>query len=539
MAAFPASRPKEGLAIKTVSDLILEQLAAYGVRFIFGVVGDAIFPLAEALARQQTIRFVPAAIETTAAMMAAFAAQLSGAPGVCIGTSGPGAANLVNGTGSALLDRVPLLCLTGQVAGSQLGTETKQYINQRQLFTAVTAASEMCIHPGSVVPVLSRLLNQALSGPGAVHLEIPVDILAHETDAMPIQPPPLQPSLNGTGAVQGGLDDILKRLEQAQRPLLVLGRGARDEGEAWAGFAAHYGTGIIISQENKGMLPDRHPLVLGGIGEAYLPDCLGRCDQLLCVGEAVYEENYFPAATPVVRFTPSLSPSFQPYPVVRGDLAVILRKLREHFPHRLPREEWRKELDRCRQARLQLVESLPGPRHPAAVMRALAAVAPPDALIALDVGEFAYWFDLGFLAERQRVLLSSSWRSMGVALPAGIAACLLRPDRKTVALVGDGGLLMSLAELATVARYRLPLTILVLRNGCYGLEIQKMRQQKMTPYGTDLVLPDLVRLGEAFGIPAYRIGESSPAEAVLRQALAAGPALVDLAVDSVPLPYLK
>ncbi len=524
---------------RTVSDLILEQLAAYGVRFIYGVIGDAIFPLADALARQQTIRFIPATIENTAAMMAAFSGQLTGIPGVCIGTSGPGAASLANGTASAWVDQIPLLCLTGQVARQQFGTEAKQYFNQRQLFGAVSATTELCIDARSIVPVLSRLLNQAISGPTAVHLEVPNDILAQETDAIPVQAPPLLPTLNSTAYMQGPLDTLMDWPRNARRPLFLIGKEARGYGAVLADLAADYGAGLIISQENKGGLPDRHPLVLGGISEAYVPDCLARADFILEFGQTTAEESFLPDGIKVIRCSAGLGPAFQKFPTIQGDLGTIIAKLRQSIPGVTPREEWRTELERCRQNRLQMVDNLQDPCHPAVFFKALSAQLPPDALIALDTGEHTYWFDFGFIAQNQRVLMSTRWRSMGTAIPAGIAACFQQPAQKTVAVVGDGGFLMSLAELATVVRYQLPLTIFVLRNHQYGLEVQKMRQQRMTTLGTDLALPDLTRLGEAFGIQTYQIDEPDKAGDLIRRSLETGPALVDVKLNSYPLPHLK
>jgi thiamine pyrophosphate-dependent acetolactate synthase large subunit-like protein len=277
---------------------------------------------------------------------------------------------------------------------------------------------------------------------------------------------------------------------------------------------------------------------LGGIGEAFLPDCLAQSDLLVLFGTAVYEERFFPSNVPVIKFSSSTNPVFQKHPTVFVDPEIILAKLKTVFPERLAREEWRLLVGLNHQARINLTQTVTDAKHPLAFFKTLAGYLPEDATITLDVGEFVYWFDTGFLASRQRMLLSSLWRSMGGGIPAGIAACLNDPGHKTITLTGDGGFLMSLAELATINRLQLPLTVFVLRNQCYGLEIQKMRQQNQVPFGTDLTLPDLVKLAESFNIRGYRISNQLEGGMIIHEALQNSPALVDVEVNQVALPNL-
>ncbi len=524
---------------QTVADQILKVLAAYGVRMIYGVIGDAIFPLADALARQNTIRYIPCAIETTAAFMAAYHGRLSGVPGVCIGTSGPGAGNLVNGTGMAYRDQLPLLCLTGQVARNQVKQDANQYIDQSRLFAAVTAQSQQCLCPATVVPVLSGLLNQAISQQTAVHLTIPSDILKEPAAPLAILPPPLFYGLGETSLYRGAIEAGVAMIQTSKRPLLVIGGEARSLAGTLADFAAALGAGIILTQDNKGALPDRHPLVLGGIGEAYCPACLEQADVILLFGAAPYEQPYFPANAPVLHCTARLTPDFQPYLTLCGDLTAILTRIRTELPLPPARPEWQKLLAQDHQNRIDWIESVADSHHPLACIRTLAAKLAPDAVITLDVGEFVYWFDSGFLAERQEILLSGLWRSMGSGIAAGIAACLNRPGRQVVTLTGDGGFLMSCSELATVVREKLPLTIVVFRNQQYGLEVQKMRKQGLTTFGTDLCLPDLSRLAESFGLKSFQVNDLAQAPAAVEASLINTPSLLVWDVNTFPLPHLR
>ncbi len=523
---------------KTVADLILEQLAAYGVQHIFGVIGDAVFPLADAFSRQTAIRFIPTTIEAAAAYAASAYAKSSGKLGVCVGTSGPGAASLLSGTAEAFLDGAPFLCLTGQVAGIKYAPGNVQYLDQRLLFNAVTAQTQSCINPGAAIPALTGLIYRALATRTAVHLEIPTDILAQPASEGPVRPGSFQNDLRGTNIMAGDWEKSAATLQSANRPVLVIGKEARPEAEGLLGFADKWGAGVILTQEAKGALPDRHPLILGGIGEAHLPDCLAEADLILLVGTAVYEQRYFPSGSQMIQVLDHFPASLPAYPAVWADPAMLSQRLGELIPERIPREEWRHRVSLSHQERWKLVDDNRDPRHPLVFFRTLAQHMPEDAVIALDVGEFAYWFDTAFAASRQQVLLSSQWRGMGGAIPAGIAACLLYPERKVVSIVGDGGFLMSLGELATVVRNQLPLTVFVLRNNQYGLENQKLSKDGFARFGTDLVLPDLVRLAESFGIRSHRIPDQLEGETAIAEALREAPALVDVEVNSAPLAWL-
>lgn len=522
---------------RTVADLILAQLSEYGVNIIFGVIGDAIFPLADALSRQEKIRYVPATIETAASFMASFSAKLSGALGVCIASAGPGAVNMANGVGDAYLDNVPLLCITGQVSSTKLGTDYKQYINQTAFFEAITGKSRLCAHPGAVLPILTSLLNYALTFRTSVHLEIPQDILVQPTAENVIPAPDLLNKLDGAGVCYGALETALEFMAGAARPLIIIGKNACNFATLIATFAKSFGAGIVISRECKGTLPDSHPQVIGGIGEAFLPESFRKSDCILLFGEAVYEERFIPSGVRVIQLRNTTHPGFTHYLDIAGDYDLILRTMGEKFPQFIDRQEWRQEIETAFRQRTTAAENTGDPKHPLLFFHALSKVVADDAIITLDVGEFVYWFDFAFLAKHQQVGISTNWRSMGGGIPAGIAACLQNPDRQVIAIVGDGGFLMSLNELATIQRYRLPLTVFVLKNQCYGLEIQKMAKEGFSAFGTDLVLPDMMNLANAFHMKGYRLDDVSNADG-LRESIQNAPALVEVEVHPSALPNL-
>lgn len=532
---------------KTVADLFLEILASHGVKHIFGVIGDAIFPLAEALAKQDRIRYIPAGIENGAAFMASYSAKLSGVLGVCVGTAGPGAAGLISGTGEAFLDGAPLLCLTGQVPTNKLGTAAKQYIQQGQLFSAVTSQTRLCGHPETLAPILRRLIQTALENKTAVHLEIPKDVLAAPAgpDSAPWVIGPV--TYEGTGLSYGNLNDFTTAVTHAKNPLLVLGQAARPVADELSQWALRWGAAIVLAQDAKGLIPDSAPAVIGGIGAAFLPECWNEIDFIVLFGEAPFETPFFPGGATVWQIDNAVHAAATAFQQIRSDFRVILAKLEALSPAAAGRAAWNAKISAARQARLVAAkpggekdgEISRGVMHPAAFSAMLAEMVKSDAVITLDVGEFDHWFNLGFMADRQTVLLSTHWRGMGAGIPAAIAACCQTPERQVVALVGDGGLLMSIPELSVISRERLPLTVIVYRNQCYGLEEQKMKKEGCPVFGTKLALPDMLKLAESFGIKGYRLTAPQNGAALLQQALAEPPALVEVPVTSPALPYLK
>ncbi|HBF38566.1 MAG TPA: hypothetical protein DDW50_14765 [Firmicutes bacterium] len=521
----------------TVADLILAQLSEYGVKYIFGVIGDAIFPLADALSRQEKIRYIPATIETAASLMASFSAKLFGTLGVCIASAGPGAVNIANGLADAYLDNAPLLCITGQVSSTKLGTDYKQYINQTQFFEAITGKSRLCTHPAAMIPILTGLINHALTFGTSVHLEVPQDILETTIQGTILPKPDIMTNLNGARIHYGQLDTALEWMAGSQSPLIVIGKRACAFGTIIASFAKSFGAAIVVSRECKGTIPDTNPQVIGGIGEAFLPDCFSKSDCIILFGEAIYEERFIPSGVKVIQCRNTTHPGFTNYLEVNGDYDLILRAMREKFPNFLDRHPWRSAMEEAFHQRTTAAENIQDPSHPLVFFKALSQAVADNAIITLDVGEFVYWFDFGFLAKSQQVGISTNWRSMGGGIPAGIAACLQSPDRQVISIVGDGGFLMSMSELVTIERYHLPLTIFVLKNQCYGLEIQKMAKEGFRNFGTDLVLPDLLKLAESFQLKGYRMTNLSDAEN-LKSILQHPPALVEVNVNHAPLANL-
>jgi thiamine pyrophosphate-dependent acetolactate synthase large subunit-like protein len=524
---------------QTVADLILAQLQNYGVRHIFGVVGDAIFPLADALARQDALRFISAPNESSASHMAAAAAQLTGTLGVCIATAGPGAVGLADGAARARLDRSPLFCLTGQLPSAKIGCGANQDFDQNQFFTAVTTRSLTCYHQDALLEQVNRLICLAFAEQTAVHLAVPKDILAQPVpDGLtPWPPPPLVKRIGLGAAVYGDFPRAVAAIRAAHRPILVIGREARSASNALLALAQQLDAGIVLTAENKGAIPAECPRLLGGLGTAFLPECFDQADLLLQFGTAAYQEPYFPPRTPLIHFANEISPAPASRLLVLGEPEILAERLLTELNDLPPKEEWRLLVEFSHQDWIRSRQQIDEPSHPVPFFASLAAELLEDAIITLDVGSFVYWFDFGFPARKQQVLLSAKWRGMGAGIAAGIASCLATPQKQTVALVGDGGFLMSMADLSLLTPHRLPLAVFLLTNGLYALEQQKMQQEGFAPFGTELVRPDLPQIAAAFSLHYEKLNPANP-RAGIAQALANTPSLVEVEVSVPDLPHL-
>lgn len=537
------------MEVRTVAELITDQLAAWEIKTVYGVCGDAIFPLLDTLVRQEAVEFFPAVHEFSAAYMAVTEARLTGRPAVCTATSGPGVVNLLNGLAEAYRDRVPVLAITGDVKSTALGLNVKQGIDQQQLLAAVSGCSKAVRTPSEVLPMLQETMQTAIEQQTAAHVSIPHDlfkmpaagsVLALLPELKPGLPPELLPAEQ--------LRQFTDLLQTHSRPLLLAGQESRDAAAEITGLAETLGAGIILSQGAKGLIPGTHPRVLGGLGEAYIPSPLNGADIIVLSGSAPYELSYLPAHVPVLQIVSrpeyiTAAPS-PPAAGLVGNIRDCLQALISALAGYRPAPEWPDILTTSHRDWLQQVaedsrdRSIPlTPRRLAAELNRLLA---PDAILTMDVGEFMHWFDRSFTGHRQRLLLSDYWRCMGSALPAAIAAKRLRPDKQVAAITGDGGFAMSMYELTTAVKNRLPVTVIIFNNGQYALEKHKMLAANLTPVGTDLTNPDFVLFARACGADGYSIEDPLQLSRLLPEALNSDrPTLIDIKVSAPAPPFIK
>lgn len=529
----------------TVAEALIKFLHQNGINTVFGVVGDAIFPLFDALGKQSDVKYYGTSHESGAAFMASYYAKITGKAGVCIATSGPGSANLVNGLADAYFDKAPILAITGQVQMKKIGTNAKQYINQQALMQAVSKSSELVAHADSVLPVAAKALAKAVSEHTATHVSVPVDLFHQKVSNPEIPIVAAKDSSQWGSGYAEALEDAVVLLQSCQRPLLVIGNGQQAWREMLVNLAEKLGAGIILAQQAKGIVPDRHPLVIGGIGEAYVPGLLTETDGILLIGNASFETKFLPGSAKIIQVVDNqeeLDYSTLSKGIV-GDVRQIVKVLSERVSNNR-NQSWKDKIAQEKQNLENIImsqgQNKTTPIHPAYLMTTLNKVLPKDSVIVCDLGGFIHWFDTYFQAEDHKVLVSSHWRSMGGGLPGALSSCIAQRDKKAVALVGDGGLLMSIGEIATAVKYQLPVTVVVANNHQYNLEKSKMESNGLTPFGYDITVPDFAALAKAFGGEGRVVTEPGQLEIALKESLGSDKLfIVDVSLDPVTLPFLK
>jgi pyruvate oxidase len=532
---------------RTAAELLLDVLVEHGVEFIFGLPGDSIDPLMEPLRRDRRLRFVQIRHEEAGAFMASAWAKKTGRLGVCMGTAGPGAIHLLNGLYDAKMDHAPVLALTGQVATEHLGTDYFQEVDLLQLFSNVAIYNHQVSDPDQMAVMAAYACRIAVAKRGVAHLSLPFDMLQGKVREDVRQYGVRAPSLEAV-PVPAVLERAAEFLRQSKRPVILAGRGARFAQEELRTLAERLQAPIANTLPAKGVLPDRHPLAMGGLGllgAKPAHDAMEGSDLCLLVGTQYPYLEFLPKDGKILQVDWEESQIGKRIAVDLGlvgsagpTLAALARMVEPRQPN-----DFVKDLQRRRQHFLEWVESdVPAehePINPRWVVNRLSHLVNDDANISIDVGNALVWMARGFVARNNGWLVSAWLGSMGFGLPAALASKLAEPDRQSVAVVGDGGFAMLMADFVTAVKYGLAITVVVLNN--HRLAMIKFEQEVSgyPEFGTHLTNPDFAAYADAAGGMGIRVDRPGEVEDALREALRSGkPAVVDIECDpnERPLP---
>jgi acetolactate synthase-1/2/3 large subunit len=527
------------------SDLLVRCLENEGVRFVFGVPGEETLDVVDSFLDSRQIRFVTTRHEQSAAFMADVHGRLTGKAGVCLSTLGPGATNLLTGISDANLDRAPLVAITGQVSLDRMHKESHQYIDVLTILRPVTKWNAEILTPRILPEAVRKAFKTAQTEkPGATHLELPEDVAA-EKFVEPLAP--LQPQ---APFIPEPLNSQVKRaiqtISRARRPIVLAGNGVirSRASDAIRRFSRALRIPVSHTFMAKGIMPDSDPLSLYTIGlhmRDYAATIFEEADVVIAVGYdfVEYAPCFWNANTDkrIVHVDTSPAEVDSHYIVdvgVLGDLTLSLDQMLEGLA---PLDgTWARYCQATVRDPLQAELEASGswPLSPQRIVRELrGALSRPDDLIVCDVGAHKLWMARMFACEVPNTcLISNGFAAMGIALPGAIAARLLYPDRRVVAVVGDGGFLMNAQELETAVRLRLPIVIVVWRDQGYGVIRWKQQLRFGRASAVDFGNPDLVRFAESFGATGFRVARADELGEVLAKALACdGPAVVDCPVD--------
>ncbi|HZO77733.1 MAG TPA: acetolactate synthase large subunit [Solirubrobacteraceae bacterium] len=529
------------MSARRASDVFVQCLEAEGVRYVFGIPGEETLDLSESLANS-SVQFVPVRHEQGGAYMADAYGRLTGRAGVCLGTLGPGATNLVTAVADAFLDRAPLVALTGQSDLERMHKESHQYIDLVAVLRPIVKWNTRVSSPEIVPEVVRKAFAVAESEkPGATHLELPEDVMARSLDAAPL--PRHTPVMPEPGRRE--LERAAQIICSAENPVALVGNGAvrTQAAAALRNFAAETGIPVAETFMAKGLLDDEDPRALGTVGlqaRDYKLAGFDEADVVVAIGYDLVEhapELWNPERDKRIVVIDTVAAEIDEFylPAVElvGDISSVLSRLTTscgQAPSGGGSSRLRDVVDGALDAGRRDDRF---PMCPPRVLWEIRQVLGREDILVSDVGLHKLWIGRIFPArEPGTVLIANGLAGMGFALPTAIAAKLVHPRRNVVAVHGDGGFLMNCQELETAVRLGTAVVNVVWENGEFGSIAWKQDKRFGSHFGVNFGNPDFVRLAESFGLAAWRCKSADDFPRRLREALALDvPSLIVVPID--------
>jgi acetolactate synthase I/II/III large subunit len=528
------------------SDLFVRCLEAEGVRYVFGVPGEENADVMMSLLGSD-ITFITCRHEQGAAFMADLWGRMTGEPGVCLGTLGPGATNLITGVANADMDHSPVVVLTGQGATTRLHKDSHQAMDARAMFEPVTKWAATIWDARNLTEVTRKAFKLARAEhPGATHVELPEDVAKADVDDEPIAP---GAGVRRPAAEEKAVAQALEVLAAAERPIVLAGHGCVRTRVSKQLHALVDATGMYAATTfmGKGAISDRHPQSLFAAGLGARDHVIGafeQADAVLAIGYDFTEWhpdrwNLGPKRIVHVDFEPAeVDAAYRPEVEVVGDIANALWQINEGLGDAHRDKGWPALADMRRTLEQELLEEHAlddgFPVKPQRALHDLRAELADDDVLICDVGAHKMWVARHYPTYLPGTcIISNGFCSMGIALPGALGAVLAHPDRQVVGLMGDGGFLMNVQELDTGYQYGLAPTYVVWDDGAYGLIAWKQEAQFGRTSHTDLRHHDLVAVAQGFGAHAVRIGSADELRPALREAFAVTdrPSVVVVPID--------
>ncbi|MCQ4163666.1 acetolactate synthase large subunit [Tahibacter harae] len=524
------------------SDLFVKALEAEGVEYVFGLPGEENLDLLESL-RKSPIKLVLTRHEQAAGFMAATYGRLTGRAGVCLATLGPGATNLVTPAAYANLGGMPMLMLTGQKPIKLSKQGHFQIVDVVDMMQPLTKYTRQIVSADNIPARVRESFRRAEEErPGATHLELPEDIARDDTDAIVLPRSYHRRPIADDKAV----GHAAAAIRQARRPLLMIGAGANRKtcSRMLREFVDGTGIPFFTTQMGKGVIDEHHPLWLGNAALSdgdFVHRAIEHSDCIINCGHDVIEKPPFFMRRGLrtvihVNFSSAeVDTVYFPQIEVVGDVANSVWQLGQALA---PQAHWdfswfdtvREHLERHLQ---RGADDARFPIHPVRLVADTRAVMPDDGMLCLDNGIYKLWYARYYRCRQSNtLLLDNALASMGAGLPSAIAAKIVHPQRKVVAVCGDGGFMMNAQEIETAVRLGLDLTVLVLRDDAYGMIKWKQAHMDFPAYGMDLGNPDFVRYAQSYGAHGHRPDSAAAFAPLLRHCLdTPGVHLIDLPID--------
>ena len=524
------------------SDLFIQCLEDEGVEYIFGVPGEENLDFLDSLSRSTRIKLILTRHEQGAGFMAATYGRHTGKTGVCLATLGPGATNFVTAAAYAQLGGMPMMMITGQKPIKKSKQGRFQILDVVRMMGPITKFTYQMASADNIPSRVREAFRLAEEEkPGAVHLELPEDIAEDPTDSVPIP----RSIARRPSADPKAVALAVAKLEAAKAPILVIGAGANRTmtSKMLLEFVDKTGIPFLTTQLGKGVIDERHPKFVGcaalSAGD-FVHRAVEASDCIVNIGHDVIEKPPFfmkAGGAEVIHIstkTAEVDPVYFPQTEVIGDIANAIWQIKEAITP----QAWGCDfMLKARAAEVAHTASISGdarfPIYPPHLVEQVRKAMPEDGIICLDNGVYKIWFARGYTAYRPNtVLLDNALATMGAGLPSAMMSSMIYPDRRVMAICGDGGFMMNSQEMETAVRLKLNITVLILNDNSYGMIRWKQANMGFADWGLTYGNPDFVKYAESYGAHGHRVESAAHLSELLAHTLATpGVHLIDCPVD--------
>ncbi|GET24420.1 thiamine pyrophosphate-binding protein [Prolixibacter sp. NT017] len=539
----PEEKPHE----TTVSDIMAETMVNWGVDTVFGMVGHSNLGLADALRRQEEkggLKFIGIRHEGAGAFAASAYGKLTGKPPACFSIAGPGATNMFTGLWDAKVDRAPILALTGQVATQVVGTGNFQEVDLVRAFQTVAEFNHRVQNNSKHAELMTLALKHAILKRDVSHLTFPDEVQEIPAGAEKAQTPEGRISSLKITPPEESIKKAITLIENAKRPVIIVGHGARFDMDAIISFAEKLNSPVLTTFKGKGLIPDNHPLAAGVLGRSGTPVAswmMNESDLLIVLGASFSNHTGITPKKPTIQvdFDPMALSKFHKIDApVWGEISVTVSLMKERLESNLSKVDQRPELTKRwkiwrEEKQKRLLEDRGKGISSIAVFDKLSKLIDTDAVVCVDVGNNAYSLGRYFESRNQSFLMSGYLGSIGFAFPATLGAwAATRGKRQIVAVAGDGGFAQYMAELTTSVKYGMDIKLILLNNNELGKISKEQRAGHFDVFATGLHNPNFSEFANSCGALGIRVTQKEELEKTMKNVLHHdGTALLEIITD--------
>jgi len=524
LTEHPQKKLKDG---KTVSDVLIEQMAEWGIKYFFGIPGTSALGLVDAVRKNRRVNYIQVRHEQTAAFMASAYGKLTGNIAACLTVAGPGATNLATGLYDAKLDHSPVLAITGLVKRQLIGPGSFQEIEQHSFFEPVCVFNKVLMSEDQTTMLATLAIKHALVERGVSHITVPNDMQKIPYDTAIITMEGRIPNRNISQS-----EYLIKKaaslIDKARRPVIISGFGALGHGGKLLKLAQKISSPIVTTFRGKGVIDEGHGLYVGShgtIGSTAAAKLVRKSDLLIVIGSSFSDMTQIPAMRMIqIDINPMMIAKNCPVEVgLWGNSSELMAKLADYV-RKKRNDNYLAEIAELKKEWVNLLvreaDASHVPIRPQYIIKVLNDKISPDAIISLDIGDNGWWFGRNFqMKQTQKMVMSGYLASMGFGLPAAMAAQLAYPKKQVVCIAGDGGFSMVMGDFLTAVKYRLPIKAFLFNNRQLGMIMQEQKIENYPNWQTELHNCDFAQYANICGGIGIKVTAPQELEKAVEKAL--------------------